>query len=80
MNKVCASGMKAIMMGVLSIKSGQADMIVAGGMESMSNVPFYLPAQMRSGKKSGDFRCVDGMIKVRSATSMSHTTGLGFGL
>lgn len=62
-NKVCASGMKAIMMGVLSIRSGSADVVVAGGMESMSNVPFYLP-HVRTGKKFGDFKCVDGMIKV----------------
>jgi acetyl-CoA C-acetyltransferase len=61
-NKVCASGMKSIMFGALSIKSGQRDVVVCGGMENMSQVPYYLP-NMRNGKRLGDSQCVDGMIK-----------------
>ncbi|GMH35067.1 hypothetical protein BSKO_02935 [Bryopsis sp. KO-2023] len=61
-NKVCASGMKAVMMAAQSIKAGCTDVVVAGGMESMSNVPYYLPAA-RSGLRMGDTQCVDGMIK-----------------
>src|SRR3546814_19992239 len=41
-NKVCASGMKAVMLGAQSIMLGQNDVVVAGGMESMSNIPYYL--------------------------------------
>src|SRR5690606_9073428 len=43
-NKVCASGMKAVALGMQSILLGDADIVVAGGMESMSNVPFYVPS------------------------------------
>jgi acetyl-CoA C-acetyltransferase len=42
-NKVCASGMKSIMLGAQSIMLGHNDVVVAGGMESMSNIPYYLP-------------------------------------
>lgn len=42
-NKVCASGMKAIMLAAQNLQTGQQDVMVAGGMESLSNVPFYLP-------------------------------------
>lgn len=42
-NKVCASGMKSVMLGSQALMCGQQDVIVAGGMESMSNVPFYMP-------------------------------------
>src|SRR6187431_202940 len=52
-NKVCASGMKAIAQGAQSILLGDADIIVAGGMESMSNVPFYAP-DTRWGNKYGN--------------------------
>ncbi|MFY8138418.1 MAG: beta-ketoacyl synthase N-terminal-like domain-containing protein, partial [Flavobacteriales bacterium] len=51
-NKVCASGMKAIMQGAQSIMLGDADVVVAGGMESMSNVPFYSDS-LRWGNKYG---------------------------
>jgi acetyl-CoA C-acetyltransferase len=61
-NKVCASGMKAISMGVQSILLGDADTIVAGGMESMSNVPYYLDA-LRWGNKYGDKNIIDGISK-----------------
>lgn len=61
-NKVCASGMKAIMLGAQSIQLGQNDIVVAGGMESMSNVPYYLP-QNRSGAKLGHGQVIDGIIR-----------------
>jgi acetyl-CoA C-acetyltransferase len=61
-NKVCASGMKAIAQATQSILLGDADIVVAGGMESMSNVPFYDP-KLRWGNKYGDVTAVDGLAK-----------------
>jgi len=61
-NKVCASGMKAIAMGVQSIVMGDADCVVAGGMESMSNVPYYVDS-LRWGSKYGDRNIIDGLAK-----------------
>ena len=61
-NKVCASGMKAIIQGAQSIMLGDTDIIVAGGMESMSNVPYYSP-KLRWGNKYGDVTLVDGLAK-----------------
>ncbi len=61
-NKVCASGMKAIMQGAQSIMLGDAEVVVAGGMESMSNVPFY-SANMRWGNKYGNVSFEDGLAK-----------------
>jgi acetyl-CoA C-acetyltransferase len=61
-NKVCASGMKAIAQAAQSILLGDAEIIVAGGMESMSNVPFYSP-NMRWGNKYGNVQLVDGLAK-----------------
>jgi acetyl-CoA C-acetyltransferase len=61
-NKVCASGMKAIAQGAQSILLGDADIVVAGGMESMSNVPFYVP-NLRWGNKYGNTDLVDGLAK-----------------
>ena len=61
-NKVCASGMKAIAQGAQSILLGDADIIVAGGMESMSNVPFYIDS-MRWGNKYGNSQVIDGLSK-----------------
>jgi acetyl-CoA C-acetyltransferase len=61
-NKVCASGMKAIMNGAQSIQLGDADIIVAGGMENMSSAPFYAPAA-RWGTKYGNTSLIDGMAK-----------------
>ena len=61
-NKVCASGMKAIINGVQSILQGDVDIVVAGGMENMSSVPFYAPA-MRWGNKYGNTNMIDGMAK-----------------
>ncbi len=61
-NKVCASGMKAIMQGAQSILLGDADVVVAGGMESMSNVPFY-DENTRWGHKYGNVTLIDGLLK-----------------
>ncbi|HET7116193.1 MAG TPA: acetyl-CoA C-acyltransferase [Hanamia sp.] len=61
-NKVCASGMKAIMNGAQSILLGDADIVVAGGMENMSSAPFYAPA-VRWGNKYGNTNLIDGMAK-----------------
>ena len=61
-NKVCASGMKAIAQAAQSILLGDADIVVAGGMESMSNVPFYSP-KLRWGNKYGDVMLIDGLAK-----------------
>ncbi|MBI3023646.1 MAG: acetyl-CoA C-acetyltransferase [Thaumarchaeota archaeon] len=61
MNKVCGSGLKAIMLGAQAVKAGDADVIVAGGMESMSNSP-YLVRNLRWGLKYGDARLIDAMI------------------
>ncbi|MBU7570499.1 MAG: acetyl-CoA C-acyltransferase, partial [Flavobacterium sp.] len=60
-NKVCASGMKAVMMGAQSIISGDAEIIVAGGMENMSMIPHYL--HLRNGHKFGPASMIDGMQK-----------------
>jgi acetyl-CoA C-acetyltransferase len=61
-NKVCASGMKSIMLATQAIKSGDAEIVVAGGMENMSSVPHYLP-NSRIGQKLGDIKMVDGLVK-----------------
>ncbi|CAG8952825.1 hypothetical protein HYFRA_00007538 [Hymenoscyphus fraxineus] len=61
-NKVCASGLKAIILGAQTIMTGNADIVVAGGTESMSNVPHYLPV-LRNGAKYGDVTLVDGVLK-----------------
>ncbi|XWN36115.1 MAG: acetyl-CoA C-acyltransferase [Balneola sp.] len=61
-NKVCASGMKAIMIAADQVRLGDADIVVAGGMESMSNVPYYLPKQ-RYGSKYGHVQTEDGILK-----------------
>jgi acetyl-CoA C-acetyltransferase len=61
-NKVCASGMKSISLGVQSILLGDNDVVVVGGMENMSSVPFYSP-DVRFGKKLGNSELVDGLVK-----------------
>ncbi len=61
-NKVCASGMKAVMMAANQIRLGESRTVVAGGMESMTNVPFYLP-QQRFGNKLGHVQAQDGILK-----------------
>ncbi|MEJ7758709.1 MAG: acetyl-CoA C-acetyltransferase [Gemmatimonadaceae bacterium] len=61
-NKVCGSGLKAVMLAAQSIKAGDNQVVVAGGQESMSNAPHYVYG-MRNGVKLGDQKMVDGMIK-----------------
>src|SRR5216117_3185170 len=60
-NKVCGSGLKAVMLAAQAIKAGDERCVVAGGMESMSNAPHYVYG-MRSGIKAGNAQLVDGMI------------------
>jgi acetyl-CoA C-acetyltransferase len=60
-NKVCGSGLKAVMLAAQAVKAGDAQAIVAGGMESMSNAPYYVYG-MRGGIKAGNQSLVDGMI------------------
>lgn len=59
-NKVCASGMKSVMFGAQSIMLGYADVVVAGGMESMTNIPYYVP-KARFGYKYGNAEFIDGL-------------------
>jgi acetyl-CoA C-acetyltransferase len=61
-NKVCASGMKSVMIGAQSIMLGDADVVIAGGMENMSQVPFY-SENMRWGNKYGNVTMIDGIAK-----------------
>jgi len=61
-NKVCGSGTKAAMLGAQAIALGDADVIIAGGMENMCGVPYYAP-QARTGLRMGDARLVDGMVR-----------------
>jgi acetyl-CoA C-acetyltransferase len=60
-NKVCASGLKAVALGVQAISLDEAEIVIAGGMESMSNAPFLLK-EMRSGKKYGDSKAIDSLV------------------
>lgn len=75
-NKVCSSGMKSIMFGAQSIMLGLADVIVAGGMESMSNVPYYVPTA-RWGSKYGDNSLIDGLAKDGLVDAYDHRA-MGF--
>ncbi len=74
-NKVCASGMKAIAQGAQAILLGDADIVVAGGMESMSNVPYYSP-NLRWGNKYGNVQLVDGLAK-DGLTDVYHNYAMG---
>src|SRR2546427_618459 len=71
-NKVCGSGLKAVMLGAQAIKAGDEQCIVAGGMESMSNAPHYVYG-MRGGIKAGNSQLVDGMILDGLWDSFSNT-------
>lgn len=75
LNKVCASGMKAIAQAAQSILLGDADIVVAGGMESMSNVPYY-SANMRWGNKYGNVNMIDGIAK-DGLTDVYHNYAMG---
>ena len=61
-NMVCGSGLQAVMLAAQAIKAGDREVLVAGGQESMSNVPYYMSG-MRNGVKLGDQTLVDGMIR-----------------
>ena len=61
-NKVCGSGLKAVMLASQAIRAGDKQVVVAGGQESMSNAPYYIYG-MRNGTKLGDQKMIDGMIK-----------------
>ncbi len=74
-NKVCASGMKAVMQGAQSIMLGDAEVVVAGGMESMSNVPFY-NENLRWGNKYGNVTILDGLAK-DGLTDVYHNYPMG---
>lgn len=74
-NKVCASGMKAVMQGAQAILLGDADVVVAGGMESMSNVPFY-NENLRWGSKYGNVTLIDGLAK-DGLTDVYHNYAMG---
>jgi len=74
-NKVCASGMKAIMIGAQSIMCGDADVVVAGGMENMSQVPFY-SENLRWGNKYGNVTMIDGLAK-DGLTDVYHNYAMG---
>src|SRR5216117_291074 len=71
-NKVCGSGLKAVMLAAQAIKAGDEQCVVAGGMESMSNAPHYVYG-MRGGTKAGDSQLVDGMIHDGLWDSFSNT-------
>ena len=73
-NKVCASGMKAISLARATIAMGEADIVIAGGMENMSQVPHYLDA--RKGSKFGDINMRDGML-VDGLTDVYNKTHMG---
>jgi acetyl-CoA C-acetyltransferase len=74
-NKVCASGMKAIMMAAQDILLGDADVVVAGGMENMSQTPFYLE-KARYGYRYGHGQLIDGIVK-DGLTDVYHQTAMG---
>jgi len=61
-SKVCGSGLEAVLLGARSIRAGDADVVLVGGMESMSRVPYYLGG-LRGGQRMGDQKLVDGMIR-----------------
>lgn len=70
-NKVCSSGMKSIMFAAQTIQLGLNDLTVAGGMESMSNIPYYVP-KARWGYKYGDATLVDGLAKDGLTDAYDH--------
>lgn len=77
-NKVCASGMKAVALGASSILHGDAEVVVAGGMESMTNTPFLLP-NMRLGRKSGNAQAIDAMLQDGLQDAYAHAPMGNFG-
>lgn len=61
-NIICGSGMKSVMMAYNSIKAGEADLIIAGGTESMSQAPYLIPQDVRTGRKMSNFVTIDHMV------------------
>jgi acetyl-CoA C-acetyltransferase len=74
-NKVCASGMKAVVFGAQAIQLGDAEVVVAGGMESMSQIPYYLP-KARNGYGYGNGEIIDGLLK-DGLTDVYDQIGMG---
>ena len=74
-NKVCASGMKSIMIAAQSIKSGERDVVIAGGMENMSNIPYYLE-KARKGYRLGHGQITDGLV-LDGLTDVYNQTHMG---
>lgn len=74
-NKVCASGMKAVVFGAQSIQLGDAEIVVAGGMENMSQIPYYLP-KARNGYGYGHGEVIDGLLK-DGLTDVYDQIGMG---
>ena len=72
LNKVCSSGMKSIMIGAQSIMTGMNDVVVAGGMESMSNIPYYLD-KARFGYKFGGGKLIDGLERDGLSDAYDHS-------
>lgn len=75
-NMVCGSGLRSVMEGVMSIQVGFNDIVVAGGVESMSAAPYLVPATSRNGNKMGNFTCVDHMI-YDALTDAMHGVHMG---
>lgn len=71
-NKVCGSGLKSVMLGAQAIMLGDAEVIIAGGMENMSQIPFYVK-NVRGGYKMGDQKMVDGMLDDGLMDAYDHT-------
>ena len=61
-NIICGSGMKTVMLAYNAIKLGDANLIIAGGIESMSGAPYLIPGSIRAGHKMGDFKTIDHMV------------------
>jgi acetyl-CoA C-acetyltransferase len=76
-NKVCSSGLKSISLAAQSITTGAAQCVVAGGMESMSNIPYYLPSKARSGLVTGSSIIEDGMMKDGLTDPFHKNTPMG---
>ncbi|MEG1733266.1 MAG: acetyl-CoA C-acetyltransferase [Longicatena sp.] len=76
LNMVCGSGLRTVMEGVMSIQTGFNEIVVAGGVESMSGAPYLIPANSRTGNKMGDFKCVDHMI-YDALTDAMHGVHMG---
>lgn len=75
-NIACGSGMKAVMNALVSIRAGYSNLVIAGGVESMSNAPYLLPSSVRNGYKMGEFKTTDHMIS-DALTDATHGVHMG---